>query len=253
MHRGHTWVFRAESHDTMMAWYEDIKSLTEKTPQERSDFVRGHSRSISRASQRSVSSDGVVDEDDDEPFAADAAVAKQGLKQDAPPRRPTPGGRFPSEVQASTPRGLQVPPLSPASMNSGPPTGYPHDAEVIPGTTYGQHLSTGQDPRLTYGSTARTPLNEAPSRAVIISQEAREDGINPYTGEHIARTNRPANYAGAGAGAAAALYTADQVTRGRAPQCPRCVIWLHGPGGRAERRTGRRLVGIDGPPRDCAR
>ncbi|PFH63054.1 hypothetical protein XA68_10095 [Ophiocordyceps unilateralis] len=25
MHRGHTWVFRAESHDTMMAWYDDIQ------------------------------------------------------------------------------------------------------------------------------------------------------------------------------------------------------------------------------------
>ncbi|KAG5759215.1 hypothetical protein H9Q72_012658, partial [Fusarium xylarioides] len=37
MHRGHTWVFRAESHDTMMAWYEDIKALTEKTAEERSD------------------------------------------------------------------------------------------------------------------------------------------------------------------------------------------------------------------------
>src|SRR3569833_3482518 len=65
MHLGHTWVFRAESHDTMMAWYEDIKALTERTPQERSVFVRGHSRSYSRSSQRSVSSDGVVDEDAD--------------------------------------------------------------------------------------------------------------------------------------------------------------------------------------------
>ena len=47
MHRGHTWVFRAESHDTMMAWYEDIKALTaDKTTQERNDFVRGHSRSL---------------------------------------------------------------------------------------------------------------------------------------------------------------------------------------------------------------
>src|SRR5436190_23118340 len=76
MHRGHTWVFRAESHDTMMAWYEDVKALTEKTPQERSDFVRGHSRALSRSSQRasSISSDGVVDEEDDEPFSADSSL-----------------------------------------------------------------------------------------------------------------------------------------------------------------------------------
>src|SRR5688572_21477474 len=64
MHRGHTWVFRAESHDTMMAWYEDIKTLTETTPEERSHFVRSHSRSLSQSSRRSASSDGMLDEDD---------------------------------------------------------------------------------------------------------------------------------------------------------------------------------------------
>merc|ERR1712169_159434 len=74
MHRGHTWVFRAESHDTMMAWYEDIKVLTEKTPEERSQFVRSHSRSLSRSSRRSVSSDGPVDEDDEEPFSAGSQI-----------------------------------------------------------------------------------------------------------------------------------------------------------------------------------
>jgi len=83
MHRGHTWVFRAESHDTMMAWYEDIKALTEKTPQERSEFVRGHSRSISRSSQRSFSSDGMVDEDDDVPFAADTSITAGRPQQDS--------------------------------------------------------------------------------------------------------------------------------------------------------------------------
>src|SRR5256885_17077519 len=70
MHRGHSWVFRAESYDTMQAWYEDIKTLTEKSPQERNAFVRQHVRSISGTSQRSnsragsVSSDGIVDEED---------------------------------------------------------------------------------------------------------------------------------------------------------------------------------------------
>ncbi|KAG7284107.1 hypothetical protein NEMBOFW57_010468 [Staphylotrichum longicolle] len=55
MHRGHNWVFRAESHDTMMAWYDDIKTLTEQTPEERNNLVRATSRSLSRASQRSSS------------------------------------------------------------------------------------------------------------------------------------------------------------------------------------------------------
>ncbi len=31
MHRGHTWVVRAESHDTMMAWVRTIFSLLPST------------------------------------------------------------------------------------------------------------------------------------------------------------------------------------------------------------------------------
>lgn len=120
VHRGHSWVFRAESYDTMMAWYEDIKALTEKTPQERSEFVRDHSRSFSRtSSRRSVSSDGVVDEDDDEPYSAHNSTAAlgpdPGFQQDVP-RRPSPGGRFPSDIEVNAQRGLQAP-LSPFSIN----------------------------------------------------------------------------------------------------------------------------------------
>ena len=121
MHRGHNWVFRAESHDTMMAWYDDIKTLTEQTPEERSNLVRANSRSISRSSQRSsVSSDG-VDDDEEPPFTAAVAVAvapvSQQPRQDGPVRRPS-GGRFPSDLQVNAQRGLQVP-VSPLSVSSG--------------------------------------------------------------------------------------------------------------------------------------
>merc|ERR1711964_829060 len=60
------WVFRAESYDTMNAWYEDIRALTEKSPQERNAFVRQHARSISGTSQRagSISSDGIMGKED---------------------------------------------------------------------------------------------------------------------------------------------------------------------------------------------
>jgi hypothetical protein len=118
MHRGHTWVFRAESHDTMMAWYEDIRTLTERTPEERSNFVRGHVRSLSRASARSsMSSDGMGDDDEEPPFATAAgAVSQQQPRQDSLSRRPS-GGRFPSDLQVNAQRGLQVP--SPLSVSSG--------------------------------------------------------------------------------------------------------------------------------------
>src|ERR1700760_2393632 len=56
MHRGHSWVFRAESYDTMLAWYDDIKTLTEKTGEDRNNFVRRHTRSVSRTSNTSMSS-----------------------------------------------------------------------------------------------------------------------------------------------------------------------------------------------------
>lgn len=44
MHRGHAWVFRAESYDTMRAWFDDIANLINKTGEARNAFVmRRHS------------------------------------------------------------------------------------------------------------------------------------------------------------------------------------------------------------------
>lgn len=212
MHRGHTWVFRAESHDTMMAWYEDIKALTEKTPQERSEFVRGHSRSFSRSSQRSVSSDGVVDEEDEEPFAVDAEAAKQHPRQESLPRRPSPGGRFPSDLQVNAQRGLQAP-HSPGSVSSENNNVYNSNnaavvdsenpdrenpdrdviaaAGALPGSGIGGQAGLDGQPQqdnqqhFGYGATPQTPMNEAPSHAAMINREAQQDGVNPYTSEPI--------------------------------------------------------------------
>lgn len=147
MHRGHAWVFRAESHDTMLAWFSDIKELTEKRGEERNDFVRRtHTRSVSGNSLKPasiISSEGGMEEDEADRVAfsgeqsvrgnsvADgAAVAGAGglgiaaiddvedNRSEAgwrPPQRPAPGGRFPSDVNVQ--RGLQAP-LSPSSGES---------------------------------------------------------------------------------------------------------------------------------------
>lgn len=206
LHRGHTWVFRAESHDTMMAWYEDIKALTEKTPEERSNFVRVHSRSFSRSSQRSFSSDGVVDEDDDEPFAATHTnlVNNHQPKDEVPPPRRPEGGRFPSDLEVNAQRGLQAP-LSPSSLSSGINESQDHDAiaaaAALPGSGFGNQSTSpsaalaapapaaagSADPTFGYGSTIRTPMEEAPSHAAIVSRDAQEDGVNPYTSIPIRR------------------------------------------------------------------
>ncbi|ETS85492.1 hypothetical protein PFICI_03517 [Pestalotiopsis fici W106-1] len=209
MHRGHTWVFRAESHDTMMAWYEDVKALTEKTPEERSNFVRSHVRSLSRSSQRSVSSDGMVDDEDEEPFVSEenaaAVVASPGSRPDSM-NRPAPGGRFPSDLQVNAQRGLQVP-LSPSSQSSGflehseyamrggitnGNTVSDYDAiaaaGALPGSGIGEGYPGNRRSQLMVGQNyGKTPsvnnMATAPSHAAMLHDQAAQDGINPYSGE----------------------------------------------------------------------
>jgi hypothetical protein len=102
LHRGHSWVFRAESYDAMLAWYDDIKNLTEKTGEARQRFVRGHGRNMSAQSARSVSSFETEDEADRTPYSPSTALADReplsAVKEHQSPR-PEPGGRFPSSVQ----------------------------------------------------------------------------------------------------------------------------------------------------------
>ncbi|KAI0190747.1 hypothetical protein EV127DRAFT_79771 [Xylaria flabelliformis] len=204
MHRGHTWVFRAESHDTMMAWYEDIKALTEKSPEELSNFVRGHARTYSRSSQRSISSDGMVDEEDDVPFSADPAVSIPSSRQDSFQSKSHTGGRFPSDIQVNAQRGLLVP-QSPTSSgvgfvehgtNMGQPSmnGANSDysaiaaAGALPGSGIGDHYPSNypsQQVGQTYGNTSSIKIDQAPSHAVMIDHAAREDGVNPYSGEPL--------------------------------------------------------------------
>ncbi|KAK4695999.1 hypothetical protein P7C71_g1842, partial [Lecanoromycetidae sp. Uapishka_2] len=118
IHRGHAWVFRAESYDTMLAWYEDIKNLTEKTGAERNDFIRrSHARSLSAGSHKagSISSDGMEEDEADEvPYSATASQAEIPTQHDKLPERPNPGGRFPSALNVNN-RDSQAIPSSPSS------------------------------------------------------------------------------------------------------------------------------------------
>ena len=129
MHRGHAWVFRAESYDTMLAWFSDIKNLTEKTGAERKEFIRrSHARSVSTGSHKtgSISSDGGIDEDeaDEVPYSATASQVEIAPQVETLPQRPNPGGRFPSALKIN--RDSQVPVSSSRSPSSS--TG---DREII--------------------------------------------------------------------------------------------------------------------------
>jgi hypothetical protein len=174
-----------------MAWYEDIKALTERSPEERSNFLRGHGRSLSRSSQRSsqrssLSSDG-VDDDEDPPFLTDTATVvsvNQQPKQDALPRRPS-GGRFPSDLQVNAQRGLQVP-RSPLSVSSG--YNENNDGDAFAGSS-GQNASGPQDrglqePGLEYAN--RMPRDE---HAVITSTPVYPDYLGGQPLERPGSTN----------------------------------------------------------------
>jgi hypothetical protein len=116
MHRGHSWIFRAETYETMLAWYDDIQNLTEKTGEERNAFVRKHARSFSAASRGGSDSGLEEDEADEVPYSASASFTKQAMKE-PPQQRPQPG-RFPSELSNNKLNGNLQPPLSPSSGSS---------------------------------------------------------------------------------------------------------------------------------------
>ncbi|KAG9249161.1 hypothetical protein BJ878DRAFT_537588 [Calycina marina] len=194
LHRGHSWVFRAESHDTMIAWFEDVKALTEKSPQERNAFVRQHARSFSGNSGNaaSVSSDGFMDEEDEEPFSttASAIVAQGPVKQDV--ARPQ-GGKFPSEL--SIQRGLQAP-LSPSSGSSDQDCDVTAAATNLPGSGFGQSgadAGHGESPRDVGRDYAGVDSLSSPNHANLVDQYAKEDNVNPYTNEPLSPAQPQAN------------------------------------------------------------
>ncbi|KAF2685799.1 hypothetical protein K458DRAFT_442143 [Lentithecium fluviatile CBS 122367] len=142
MHRGHTWVFRAETYDTMLAWYSDISNLIEKTGDERNAFVRRHARSISAGSARSVSSDGGLEEDeaDQVPFSTQQSMLNQPTQEAEPAPRPSPGGRFPSDIQVN--RDLQAP----VGPSSGSSSEVGNDLTTASGGLQGTYPSYETDP-----------------------------------------------------------------------------------------------------------
>lgn len=136
IHRGHSWVFRAESHETMMAWYEAIESLMGKTGEARNAFVRRHVRSISGGASirtgSASSNDGAMEEDDEAdrtPYSAESVVLSQEPQYQYPEASREPGGRFPSDVQLDR-NHLLINHQAPLSPSSGESSGGDRDLPV---------------------------------------------------------------------------------------------------------------------------
>jgi len=187
MHRGHSWVFRAETYDTMLAWYSDVKELTEKTGEARNDFVRRtHARSMSGSSLKAPSiggsSEGALEDDeaDRQAFAGEqsirgnsfadgmtTATGATGLAEKSseagwrPQQRPSPGGRFPSDLNVQ--RGLQAP-VSPSSGGSS-------DRDVI------AHASTLPGSAIPFNNAQEKP-SELPQPAAAAGQQYTQ-GAHP--------------------------------------------------------------------------
>ena len=182
MHRGHGWVFRAESRDTMLAWYEDVKNLTEMTGMEREAFVRKHARSVSAGSATapSVSSDGIEDEDEADrvPYSASASQVEHAPPQEQTPPRPQPGGRFPSDVNID--RHLLMPRSSPSSGTSSDEHDAVAAAGALPGSGVpfgvpGHQVKEGEYGRAAKEQTADRTQESHP--AVSAAQDSK--GANP--------------------------------------------------------------------------
>ncbi|PGH26552.1 hypothetical protein AJ80_01681 [Polytolypa hystricis UAMH7299] len=196
MHRGHSWVFRAESHDTMLEWFNDIQSLTDKTGEVRNAFVRRHIRTFSGRSYRaSFDSERAMDEDeaDETPYAANQLVSNQ-----APPMvpdaqwRPQPGGRFPSEVRLSRQGNMAHSPSSGLSIGEQDPDAVAAAAAMTslpdPAPPDGYRFNEQQTPM-------RHPndLGGVPNNIQVANDEGRHnslygDWMTPAAANNIAST-----------------------------------------------------------------
>ena len=208
IHRGHAWVFRAESRDTMQAWIDDIRNLTEKSGAERNAFLRQHARSVSAGSHKpaSVSSDG-MDEDPADEVPYSGVPSRVEEHPPAPQNlaiRPNPGGRFPSTLSVN--RDLQVP-LSPSSGESFGDRDVVAAAENIPGNhdPFGQQVSDeADDARFRSGSgSSAGPPAQRDSYVPVAQQQNHnnlpvQQGQNPVTARAQAYDSQSAQAQGLG-------------------------------------------------------
>lgn len=185
----------------MLAWYEDIKNLTEKTGAERKEFIRrSHARSVSAGSNKagSISSDGMEEDEADEvPYSATASQAEIPPLHEKLQQRPHPGGRFPSALNVNI-RDSHAVPSSPSSSGDRDIVAA---AGALPGSGVpfgdsGQQVQAGDDETNSVrgelaGASAVPPQADAYS-AIATHQDYNglpvQQGPNPITNRPTSRS-----------------------------------------------------------------
>jgi len=99
---GHNWVFRAETHEEMLAWYHDIEQLVQllhMSLSQRQTFIASHAPedALDRQRQSGSSSPGLDEDEADEVPYSQINSIEEATPQS--PLRPPPGGSFPSETK----------------------------------------------------------------------------------------------------------------------------------------------------------
>ncbi|KAI5284534.1 hypothetical protein KEM54_001264 [Ascosphaera aggregata] len=134
MHRGHAWVFRSEGHDQMLAWYEDIKNLTEKTGEERDKYVKRHARHLS-------SDAGLLKAGD----LASIGGSRLSMGSESAVREPSPESEFDEDEADKTPYSRRSVVLNPAKVKSHFHTqSVPHSPQGRPSTSSTSSLSAAR-------------------------------------------------------------------------------------------------------------
>ncbi|KAK6505243.1 hypothetical protein TWF481_007158 [Arthrobotrys musiformis] len=112
LHRGHSWVFRAETHEDMIGFYENIKKLIELSGPERNAFVASYQKhhtppdTATKENGSASSENGLENDEADEiPYSADRS-ALVGSEPSIHEPRPE-GGRFPSDIDIQRRRSLR--------------------------------------------------------------------------------------------------------------------------------------------------
>jgi len=157
----------------MLAWFNDIKALTEKSGQEKLTFVKAHTRTVSGASKAfSAASEGMQDDDADAvPFAAPVPANDATLSV---PKRPEAGGRIPSDLSIN--------------RSSDKPAAFKTDDMIIPAgeTSHSPAAMKSRDVSSTRGQNATSNFQrpaEFPDRY--------RDNASTYTG---AKSRPTSNY-----------------------------------------------------------